>query len=150
MAIERSPELEELGRTLDAAVRRRDLDVVRASFSNDDCFVAVGSDADEVWETPAEAMQQLEVMADQAESGELDSSFGELRAYRSGDVGWIVDLSGSFKLADGTLVPNRGINIVHREAGEWKLVFSMAAIPVPNAMLDPQSAMLKELALQKT
>ena len=56
-------------------------------------------------------------------------------------------LNGAFILSDGTKVPLRGITILHREAGEWKAVFNMAAIPVPNSALKAGSELARALAV---
>jgi hypothetical protein len=147
MAVERAPELEELAREWEAMHRRKDFAGVRSSLSASDCFLSIGTDPGEIWESRDAVMPEMQQMVESAESGGLDAEMGAPRAYRDGDVGWIVGLDGAFKLPDGTAIPVRSVVIVHREGEEWKAVFSMAAIPVPNVALDdPGSTLTRELA----
>jgi ketosteroid isomerase-like protein len=57
---------------------------------------------------------------------------GELRAYREGEVGWVVDRDASFELADGTQIPFRSTLVYRREDGEWKLVHLHSSLGVRN------------------
>ena len=147
MAVERAPELEEVVQRFDALVRSKNFAAARELLSADESFLAIGTDAHEVWESREAMMPEFEQMASSAETGGLDTEMGELRCYRDGDVGWIVDLHGVFKRSDGTTVPNRSVVVVRREDGEWKAVCSLASIPVPNAVLDDlNSPLAHELA----
>lgn len=147
MAVERAPELEEVAQRFDALVRSKNFAAARELLSADESFLAIGTDAHEVWESREAMMPEFEQMASSAETGGLDTEMGELRCYRDGDVGWIVGLHGVFKRSDGTTVPSRSVVIVRREDGEWKAVCSLASIPVPNAVLDdPNSPLAHALA----
>jgi ketosteroid isomerase-like protein len=147
MAVEQAPELQEVAQRFNALLRSKNFSAARELLSADDSFVAIGTDAHEVWESREAMMPEFEHMASSAETGGLDTEMGDLRCYRDGDVGWIVGLHGVFKRSDGTTVPNRSVVIVRREDGEWKAVCSIASIPVPNAVLDdPDSPLSRELA----
>jgi SnoaL-like domain len=149
MPIERAPELEEMAKRFTALVRKKDFATAREMLSTDESFLAIGTDGSEIWRTREELMPEFEQMAESAETGELDGDDGEMRGYRQGDVGWIVGLDGGFKLSDGGRIPSRTVVICHRQAGDWKMVFSMASIPVPNSALDdPSSTLSRELAAQ--
>jgi hypothetical protein len=53
---------------------------------------------------------------------------------------------GVFQLADGKEIPTRGLSVLHREDGEWKVVHSLFAIAVPNGALESGSPLVKALS----
>jgi SnoaL-like domain len=92
--------------------------------------VFVGTDPDEWWEG-FDAFR--EAMRAQSEAmGGMHIVPGELRAYREGEVGWVVDRDASFELADGTQIPFRSTLVFHREDSEWKLVHLHSSLGVRN------------------
>ena len=60
----------------------------------------------EAMRAQSEAMEWMRIVA------------GELRAYREGEVGWVVDRDASFRLPDGTQIPFRNSVVFRREDGE--------------------------------
>ena len=57
---------------------------------------------------------------------------GELKAYREGDIDWVVDRDASFRLPDGTQIPFRNSVVFHREEGECRVVHGHSSIGVRN------------------
>jgi ketosteroid isomerase-like protein len=128
--MERSDELRNLTMRFYEATTTGDLSFFDRHVSHQEGVVLVGTDPDEWWEgfgALREAMRaQSEGMA------EMRIVAGELRAYREGDVGWVVDRDASFRLADGTQIPFRNTLVFRREEGEWKVVHGHSSLGVRN------------------
>jgi hypothetical protein len=63
----------------------------------------------------------------------------EVQAWEAGSTGWRVTQS-SWRLADGTTIPNRTIQVFAKDDdGSWKAVFVAASVLVPNEALSLDS-----------
>ena len=62
-------------------------------------------------------------------------------AYLVGDVDAAAErLSlGRIRYDDGSEIPLRTTTVLHRSEGDWKIVQTMASVPVPEDLLEPGS-----------
>ena len=127
--MERSPEIEEFAERYYQAARDGYGPAAGEFVSQRDGTLVIGSDPDEWWDGPAynAAMRaQAEAMG-----GAIPIFSTELRAFREGSVGWIVDRP-VFRFDDGVDVPARVTAIVHDEGGVWRIVHLHLSVGVPN------------------
>jgi SnoaL-like domain len=134
MALERSQELERIHGEMMQAYERRDIEALRRTLSPHPAFVMRGTAPDEIATNHDDALAFADDSADDFPS--LGTSTVE--AYTDGDLGYIYT-EGSFITSDGAEYPVRTLAITHREDGEWRVVHTLNAIPVPNELLTPDS-----------
>ena len=133
--MKRSPEIEQLGRELAAAVERGDFDHVEQATSREPGVVSIGSDPDE-YARGYDAIMSLFRESMPGAPMHIRSRVTEMHAYEHGDVGWM-DSTGTFE-HDGKTVEVRSTVVVLREGGRWRAVQGHASIGVPNDhMFDP-------------
>jgi ketosteroid isomerase-like protein len=132
--MERSPEIESLVEEVAGAMQARDVAAMGRTLSTADGSVMIGSDAGEYMRDVGAA---LELMRDSmSEDSGMGFSFGEVRGYAEGSVGWW-DGTGSWE-RDGQSVGFRMTGVAHREADGWRIVQAHVSIGVPNdRMFDP-------------
>ena len=87
--------------------------------------------ADAVTESTTEELANRDQYAFKASPAVID-------ARESGDIGWMVT-EGRWEFEDGSYLPVRGVTVVHREDGVWKLIASVAAPAISNELLRPGS-----------
>ena len=59
-------------------------------------------------------------------------------AREAGEIGWMLTES-RWEFEDGSYVPVRGLTVVHREDGVWKLIAAVTAPAISNELLRPGS-----------
>ena len=128
--MERSDELRDLTMRFYEATTTGDLSFFDRHVSHQEGVVLVGTDPDEWWEGFGALREAMRAQSEGM--GEMRIVAGELRAYREGDVGWVVDRDASFRLADGTQIPFRNTLVFRREEGEWKVVHGHSSLGVRN------------------
>jgi len=134
MALEHSPELEQAHHDLRDAYRRRDAEAMRRLISSHPATVSRGTDPDEVAHGRDEIVALVEQSADEFPG--MTSS--NVEALAEGDLGYVY-ADTTFTLKDGTEFRSRGLEVAHREDGQWRFVHGLVSIPVPNEMLTPDS-----------
>jgi ketosteroid isomerase-like protein len=146
MAAERAPEIEQLVRDLLRGYQEGDVELISRHTSNDPAAISVGSDAGEVMRGYDEIVGLLrgEMEHRTPESPRLTAD--EIDAYREGDVAWATML-GAYATGEGAAIPARGSAVFHREDGDWKMVAWVFSFAVPNAVLEPDSQVLEQLAV---
>ena len=129
--MEQADELAALTRRLYRAVEAGDTATVDRHVSGRPDALFIGTDPAEWWEG---AGPFLAAMRGQAEAigGQIRLTTGQLRAYREGDVGWVIDDGPTLRFPDGNEVRARHSLIYRREDGEWRLVHEHISFGVPN------------------
>lgn len=132
---ERSPEIEQVLRSMTDAMVRSDLDDIGRRTSRDPSVVAIGTDAHEWAEGFDEIMRLFRASTPEGGSG-VSVAVDDIAAFREGGVGWA---AGRIRFEiEGRSVPVRLTAVLVQEDGEWKAIQSHASIGVPNdRMLDP-------------
>ena len=133
--MEQSDELRDLALRYYEAVATSDLSFFDRLVSRQEGAVFIGTDPNELWEGFEALREALRAQGEAMADAGLEIVPGQLRAYREGSVGWVVDPGSSFRLLDGPEIPIRGTAIFHREDGEWKLVHGHSSIGVRNEEL---------------
>lgn len=127
--MERSPEIKEFAERYYQAARDGYGASANDFVSQTAEVVVIGSDPDEWWDGPgynAAMRAQAEAMG-----GSIPIYATELRAYREGSVGWIVDRP-VFRFDDGNEAEARVTAILHDEDGVWRIVHLHLSVGVPN------------------
>ena len=127
--MERSPEIEEFAERYYQAARDGYGPAADAFISQRAEVVVIGSDPDEWWDGPgynAAMRAQAEAMG-----GSIPIHTGDLRAYREGSVGWIIDRP-TFHFGDGNDAHARVTAILHEEGGAWRIVHLHLSVGVAN------------------
>lgn len=132
--MERSPDVEGLVDELASAMQARDVTALERTLSKTEGSVMIGSDATEY---VRDVGTMLQMMRDSvAEESGMSLSFGEVRSYAEGSVGWF-DGTGNWE-RDGQSVDFRLTGVAHEEDGRWRIVQGHVSIGVPNDhMFDP-------------
>jgi ketosteroid isomerase-like protein len=124
-----SPEIEAVLRRLAAAFRDQDVEAMDNLYSRSSLFRNVGSDANEVWNDPADFRGVMR--AQLGEMGSFDFEIESVEGFESGDVGWGLTF-GTYTTPDGVSVPMRMSSVLVLEGGVWRCVLSHNSIPVAN------------------
>ncbi len=61
-----------------------------------------------------------------------------VEAFADGDLGYVY-ADAIWTSPDGTTFPIRGLVVAHKEAGRWRYLYGLNAIPVPDEILTPGS-----------
>jgi hypothetical protein len=132
--MERSPDVESLVDELASAMQARDVAALEQTLSKAEGSVMIGSDATEY---VRDVGTMLQMMRDSiSEESSMSISFGEVRSYAEGSVGWF-DGTGKWE-RDGQSVDFRLTGVTHEEDGCWRIVQGHVSIGVPNdKMFDP-------------
>jgi class 3 adenylate cyclase/ketosteroid isomerase-like protein len=88
-------------------------------LSRSDDLVVVGTDPDEWWTGFTQVSQVLRTQGDELDGTQLVP--GAIRAWASGDLGWVVD-QPTARFPGGREFPMRASLVFRREAGDWKVV----------------------------
>jgi ketosteroid isomerase-like protein len=134
MALERSPELEQAHHEMTAAYNKHDVEAMHRMISTHSAVVSRGTAPDEVVKGHDELIAAFAQSMDDVPV----LTTADVEAYADGDLGYVY-AENTFIDPDGTEYPSRGLAVAHREDGQWKFVHGLAAIPVPNDMLTPDS-----------
>jgi ketosteroid isomerase-like protein len=129
--MERSDELAALTVELYRAVEAGDTAAVERRISRRAEALFIGTDPDEWWEGAGPFMAAMRAQAD-AIGGQLRLTPGQLRAYREGEVGWVVDDGPTLRFPDGNEVRARHTLLYRREDGDWRLVHEHVSFGLPN------------------
>jgi ketosteroid isomerase-like protein len=138
--MERSVEIEDLTRELYDAVSRADPSFFEKRLSGGASCVVIGTAPREWWDTAAGALEAIRRQM-QSAGATVHLEAGDVRAYRSGDVGWVADRPtlrlGSVEAAC------RHTSVFVRENGEWRIVQHHFSIGVENErVFDEEAARL--------
>jgi adenylate cyclase len=126
-----SPEVEAVVRRVIAAWQRRDFDTMSNLFSVDAALRVTGFDDDERWVGPD---QFLSVFRAQAEEWpDWKEEVERVEAFEDGPFGW-ASLFGTM-ITPETKSPIRHTAFLRLEAGAWRIIQWMNAIPVPNRQI---------------
>jgi SnoaL-like domain len=125
MALERSPELEQIHSDMMRAYQQRDAETLRRSLSNHPAFVMRGTAPDEVTTDRDEAVAFTDESADDFPGVGVTS----VEAYADRDLGYVYTDS-SFVTSDGAEYPCHTLAIAIRD---WRVVRKMhdAQWPLP-------------------
>ncbi len=130
--MEPAPELVMLIQEYYRASARGDTAFLAEFVARDAGTIVIGTDDAEWWEggdhivtTWSEAWQSR---------GGLPVVQSEPRAFRAGDVGWIVDRA-AWQLPNGRIAPFRLSAVVRHENGRWLLAHAHFSVGVPNDAL---------------
>jgi hypothetical protein len=129
--VESSDEVRDLSIQLYRAIEAGDTEFLDRHVSRRAEAVFVGTDPDEWWEDADALLQAVKAQA-AATSGPLKVIPGRARAYREGNVGWMIDNGPTFELSDGNRVLARSTLIFIREDSQWRLVHAHNSIGVLN------------------
>jgi ketosteroid isomerase-like protein len=135
MPLERAPELEQLHRDMEDAYRRGDVEAIREMTSTHEATAARGTAPDEI----GRGRDEITRLVGQSAEGAPGMKTSSVEAYASGDVGFIYSDS-AFVLPDGGEIPCRLLAVAQREDGAWRMVSVLTSIPVPNELLEGDSA----------
>ena len=138
MTVQPSKELEQLAHEAHAAYERGDDEWFKAHLSAHNPIM-LGSDPDEQMigaDAVTESTRRNSPTATSTRSRRCRSRVIDAR--ESGDIGWMVT-EGRWEFEDGSYLPVRGVTVVHREDGVWKLIASVAAPAISNELLRPGS-----------
>jgi class 3 adenylate cyclase len=91
--------------------------------------VLIGSDPEEYWVGARPAKDIIRIQF--REMGPVTIVAGDIRAYCSGDVGWVAD-NPTMTLADGTVLKLRGSFVFNRERGAWTMVHQHTSVGAPS------------------
>ena len=127
--MERTLELEDLTRELYEAVSRADVAFFERRLSRGASCVVIGTAPHEWWDEAGAALESIRRQMESAGAA-VDLVPGEVRAYRSGDVGWVADRP-TFRLGK-VETPCRHTSVFVRENGEWRIVQHHFSIGVDN------------------
>lgn len=146
MATERAPELERLIEQISGHGKQGDVDTLERTLSHDPALLIVGTARTEIWEGRDEIIEGARTEMERVgEESDFESIQDERRGYRAGDVGWVF-VQGKYRIADGSEIPTRGVVILRREGGDWKVVQSFYSIAVPNSALEVGSPLGEALS----
>jgi ketosteroid isomerase-like protein len=148
MAAERAPEVEELIRELNRAYNDGDVESIVRRQSKDPAAMAVGSDPNEVARGPDEVASMFRGENEERTPDSPRWSPEEVVAYSEGNVAWATVL-GPYEIGGGSALQGRGIGVLHREEGEWKIVSWVFSFAVPNHALEQGSPVVERLATAK-
>lgn len=127
--MERSPEIEEFAKRYYQAARDGYGAAANDFVSDNAEVVVIGSDPDEWWDS-AGYNAAMRAQSD-AMGGSIPIYSTDLKAYREGSVGWIIDRP-VFRFGEGMDAPARLTAILHDEGGQWKIVHLHLSVGVPN------------------
>ena len=137
--MERSDELAALTVRLYQAVEVGDTAAVERHVSRRTEALFIGTDPTEWWEGAAAFLAAMRTQA-AAIGGQVRLRPGQLRAYREGDVGWVVDDGPTLRFPDGGELRARHTLLYPGEHGEWRLVHEHVSFGVPNEAVLQQGA----------
>ena len=129
--MERSDELAAVTLELYRAIEAGDTAAVERRVSGRAEALFIGTDPAEWWEGAEAFMAAMRAQAE-AIGGQIRLAPGRLRAYREGDVGWVVDDGPTLRFPDGNELRARHTLLYRREDGEWRLVHEHVSFGVPN------------------
>ena len=130
--MERSAELEDLTRELYAAVSNGDAGFFEQHLSRGESCVVIGTAPDEWWEDYASALGPIRKQMASV-GAELELVEGNVRAFRSGKVGWVADRP-TIKLGDQAVLC-RHTSVFEREDDGWRIVQHHFSIGVANEVV---------------
>src|SRR5207249_4859680 len=133
--IERAPDVERLFEGAYAAHQRGDGEAFAALVSSDPSTAAYGSDPAERNEGPDAFVEMLRANASGREDAPPLASVTDVIAYKEDDVAWLV-AGIAFHRAPGDDLPFRGTGVLHREAGEWKMLQWTVSLLVPDTAME--------------
>ena len=138
MPVQPSSELEQLAQEAHAAYERGDDEWFKAHLSTHNPIM-LGSDPDEqmigadaVNESTTEELANRDQYAFKATAPKI------IDAREAGEIGWMLTNS-RWEFEDGSYLPVRGLTVVHREDGVWKLIAAVTAPAISNELLRPGS-----------
>ena len=138
MPVQPSSELEQLALEAHAAYQRGDDEWFKAHLSAHDPIM-LGTDPDEqmigadaVTEGTTEELASRDQYAFKAKAPKV------IDAREAGEIGWMLTES-RWEFEDGSYLPVRGLTVVHREDGVWKLIAAVTAPAISNELLRPGS-----------
>lgn len=129
--MERAPELEAAVREFYAIFGNGSLTGHQSLLSREAHTLVIGNDPNEWWEGPERIDRAMQAQIADAHAMGLQIVPGDLRAYREGNIGWVVDRP-AYCLPDGTRLPMRATAVARQEAGVWKLIQLHASFGIPN------------------
>ena len=130
--MEQAPELRDVYLRTFAAFATGDPTVYDALTSREEGVIMLGTDPDEWWEGFATVIAVLGEQLPAMRSTGMTLAPGDVRAYREGSVGWVVDRP-RIRMPNGSELPLRYTVIFHQEDDAWKIVHGHVSIAVPNA-----------------
>ena len=130
--MESAPELIAFIQAYYCASARGDTAFLTEFIARDTETIVIGTDDTEWWEG-GDTIVATWTAAWQNRGG-LPVVQSEPRAFRVGDVGWIVDRA-VWQLPNGRTVPFRLSAVVRREHGRWLLAHAHFSVGVPNDAL---------------
>ena len=138
MTVQPSSELEQLAQEAHAAYERGDDEWFKAHLSAHNPIMLgsapdeqmIGADA--VTESTTEELANRDQYAFKAMPPRI------IDAREAGELGWVLTES-RWEFEDGSYVPVRGLTVVHREDGGWKLIAAVTAPAISNELLRPGS-----------
>ena len=138
MQLQRSAALEELAQEAHAAWERGDEDWFSTRLSAHDPILLGSAPDEEIAGADAINAITSEELANPDEYGFTRTAPRVIDAREAGDIGWIVTES-RWEFEDGSFLPVRGLTVLHREDGVWKLIAGVTAPAIPNELLRPGS-----------
>jgi SnoaL-like domain len=144
---ETSAELEQLAQESHAAWERGDKEWFEAHLSAHDPIMLGSAPEEEM--VGADAINEItsEELANRDQYAFKPTAPRIIDARESGDIGWTVTES-RWEFEDGSYLPVRGLTVLHREDGMWKLIAAVAAPAISNELLRPGSPIVRAAARQ--
>jgi hypothetical protein len=134
MPLQPSAELEQLAQEAHAAWERGDHEWFKAHLSAQDPIM-LGSAPDEEM-AGADAIDEItsHEIANRDRYAFKPTAPRVIDAREAGDIGWTITET-RWEFEDGSFLPVRGLTVLHREDGVWKLVAGVTAPAIPNELL---------------
>ena len=138
MPVQPSSELAQLAQEAHAAWERGDQDWFKAHLSAHDPIMLGSAPEEEM--VGADAVNEItsEELANRDQYAFKAAAPRIIDAREDGDIGWTLTES-RWEFEDGSYVPVRGLTVLHREDGAWKLIAAVAAPAISNELLRPGS-----------
>ena len=138
MTVQPSSELEQLAQEAHAAWERGDDEWFKAHLSAHDPIMLGSAPEEEMVGADAVTEITSEELAHRDRYTFKPSAPRIIDARESGEIGWTLTES-RWEFEDGSYVPVRGLTVMHREDGAWKLIAAVAAPAISNDLLRPGS-----------
>jgi hypothetical protein len=145
MPIEPCPEIHRIMLEAHAAYLVGDIDAAADSFSRSDASTLVGTDPGPILRGRKAIIEALRADHEEGSTAGRRYVHRTTEAWHDGDIGWALSL-GSIRFDDGTEIPLRTTTVLHRSEGDWKIVQTMASVPVPADLLEPGSPIVDALS----
>lgn len=133
MAVRESPEIASVIRRIGEAWAARDYETYSNQISRTAHFRAIGTDADEFWDSAESFLGVRQLQAEELVAQDWDQSEATLErvdAFEDGNVGWASTLLTID--APGGDVRLRVTAVLVLEAGAWRVIQWHSSIPTPN------------------